>query len=207
VIVAQGDTILMLPADRAYVQMVAERRASKIAEAQRQSATAMTTLQAALKGAGVPQDAIRTTSYTVQPLYDRDGSLREYVARNVIEVRVDDLGRLADVIDASGVSGAASVSSLRFDLKNRGAAELDALRRAVKDANDRAKAMADGAGRALGDIVRLEEQRSSTASPVFRTGADAAGGRGGGGGGGVSTPIEPGEIQVRAHVALTIAIK
>ncbi len=205
VIVAQGESILMLPPDRAYVQIGAEGRATRPAEAQRLAAAAMTSVQAALKALGIPAEAIRTSSYTVQPHYDYQGgrqTFRDYLARNVIEVRVDDLARLPEVIDAAGTSGAATVNSLRFDLKNRDAAEQDALRRAVRDATDRARAIAEGAGKTLGPVLRLEEQRSSSASPVFRMSESvAASGRGGG------TPIEPGEIQVRATVTLTAAIR
>jgi uncharacterized protein YggE len=206
VIVSQGESILMLPPDRAYVQIGADGRAPRPADAQKLAAAAMTSVQAALKSLGIAAEAIRTSAYSVQAQYDyQDGrqKFREYLARNVIEVRVDDLNQLPQVIDTAGSSGAAAVNSLRFDLKNRSGAELDALRRAVRDATERARAIAEGAGRTLGPIIRLQEQRSSSASPVFRM-SEAAGAGGGRGGG---TPIEPGEIQVRAQVTLTAAIK
>ena len=202
VIVAQGDSILILPPDRAYLQIAAEATAGKIADAQRQAATTMTTLETTIKGLGLGADALRTLSYMVQPTWDR-----QYVARQVMEVRVDDLTRLASMIDAAGTAKGSSVSGLRFDLKNRGAAELDALRRAVRDANERAKVIAEGVGRTVGEIVRLQEQRSSSASPVFRMDAGGAGAGGRGGGAPVATPIEPGEIQVRAQVTLTVVIR
>ena len=207
VIVAQGESILMLPPDRAYVQIGAEGRAARPADAQRLAAAAMTAVQAALKTQGIRADAIRTSAYTVQAQYDYAGgrqTFRDYLARNVIEVRVDDLGRLPDVIDTAGTSGAAMVNSLRFDPKDRGAAELDALKRAVRDATERARAIAEGAGKTLGPILRLQEQRSSSASPVFRMSESV---QGTGGAAGLRTPIEPGEIQVRAQVTLTAAIR
>ena len=206
VIVAQGEALLMLPPDRAYVTIAAEGHAQKSPDAQRQAAAAMTSVQGALKALGLAGEMIRTTAYNVQPQYDYANNrqtFREYLARNVVEVRVDDLSKLADVIDAAGTSGATSVSGLRFDLKNRSAAELDALRRAVRDASARAAAIAEGANKTLGPIVRMQEQRSSSPSPVFQMGQGAGGGGGRGGG----TPIEPGEIQVRATVTLTVAIK
>jgi uncharacterized protein YggE len=203
VIVAQGEAILMLPPDRAYAQIAAEARADKIKDAQRMAAMSMSTVQMAIKGVGVPADTIRTLSFSVQPWYE-NGRMRGHVARNVIEVRVDDLTKLGDIIDAAGATNEGAVSSVRFDLKNRSAAELDALRRAVRDANERAKAIAEGAGQTLGAIVRVQEQRSSSASPVFRA---ATGGGGGRGGGFAETPIEPGEIQVRATVVLTVGVK
>jgi uncharacterized protein YggE len=206
VIIAQGDSLLMLPPDRAYVQIGVEGRGAKPADAQRLAANAMTSVQAALKALGFTADMMRTMSYVLQPEYESTGGerkVRDYLARNVVEVRVDELARLSDVLDSAGTSGAASVNGLRFDLKNRSAAELDALHRAVRDATERAQAMAEGAGRSLGPIVRLQEQRTSPASPVFQAGVavDRVGR------GGIATPVDPGEIQVRAQVILTVAIQ
>jgi len=206
VIVAQGDSILMLPPDRAFVHISAEGRASKPADAQRLAAKAMASVQAALKAAGIDTVMFRTAAYSLQPQYDYNAgrtTFREYLARNVIEVRVDDLSRLPNVLDAAGSSSPVSVSSLRFDLKNRGPAELDALQRAVRDANARANAIAQGAGKTLGPIVRLQEHRTSSGSPVFQSEARLMGV----GGPGSPTPVEPGEIQVRAQVTITVALR
>jgi len=208
VIVAQGEASLTVPPDRAYVQIAAEGRAQKTADAQQTAAQAMMSVQNALKRAGLASDAIRTTGYILQPEYDYNQgrqSFRDYLARNTIEVRVDDISKLADVIDASGASGAASMSGLRFDLKNRSTVERDALSRAVKDATERAQAIAAGAGKAVGNIVRIQEQRVSSASPMRYDMMGAGGGRAGQAQ--ISTPVTPGEIEVRAIVMLTVAIK
>ena len=206
VIVTQGEATLTVPADRAYVQIAAEGRAQKAGDAQRLAADAMTTLQTALKSAGVPADAIRTTGYTLTPENDYVNGrqqFRDYLARNSIEIRVDDLTRLSAIIDASGTSGAASVSGLRFDVKNRGTVEQAALKQAVADAMTRAGVIAAGANHTVGNIVRIQEQRISQSTPV-RYALDAVGGGRGGGG---PTPVEPGEVEVRAQVTLTVAIK
>ena len=94
VIVTQGEATLTVPPDRAFVQMSAEGRAQKAADAQRIAADAMTSLQSALKSAGVAADAIRTIGYTLTPENDYVNGrqqFRGFLARNQIEVRVDDL--------------------------------------------------------------------------------------------------------------------
>ncbi|HKV99431.1 MAG TPA: SIMPL domain-containing protein [Vicinamibacterales bacterium] len=207
VIVTQGEATLTVAPDRAYIQMAAEGRAQKAGEAQRLAADAMTALQTSLKNAGVPADAIRTTGYTLTPENDYVNGrqqFRDFLARNQIEVRVDDLSKLSAIIDSTGTSGAASVSGLRFDVKNRSTVEQAALKQAVADAMSRASVIASGANHTVGNIVRIQEQRISQPSPVRYT-MDSLGGRGGAGGG--PTPVEPGQIEVRAQVTLTVAIK
>jgi uncharacterized protein YggE len=125
------------------------------------------------------------------------------VARNVIEVRVDDLGRLGEVMDASVGSGATSIQALRFDLKARDAVEREALTLAVSDAMARATAAAAGARRTVDRVVRIDETRAPVARPesqmfAARTAGDSVA---------PPTPVAEGELEIRAQVTLTVAIK
>jgi uncharacterized protein len=207
VIVAQGEAIVRQPPDVAWVQIAVEARGAKPEEARQKAAEAMTAVLGTLKST-VPANNIRTSTLAVTPETDytpATGSrLKGYLARNQVEVRVDSLDLLSKVMDASVTSGATSISGVRFDVKARAQYEREALRSAVQDATERAQAIAAGAGRSLGPVLRLQEQRISNAP--YRV---SMGGAGGGGRGGVAdaTPINPGEIEIRAVVVLTAAIK
>ncbi len=90
----------------------------------------MTAVLAKLKSAGIPGDAIQTTGYDIQPEFDYANgkqTVRGYVARNSIEVRVDELPKLGDILDIAVGAGATSVAGVRFDLKDRTGAEREAL--------------------------------------------------------------------------------
>ena len=206
VIVTQGEAIVKRAPDRAWLTVATEARDPRAAEARKRNAEAMTTVQAALKGAGVPADALRTLGVSVSPEYDYNNgrsTLRGYVARNQVEVRVDSLDRLSDVIDAVNAPKtiAISIQGPRFDLKDERGARNEALRAAVEDAMSRAQAIAAGAKRSLGAIVRIEE--SSTTSmpppmPMMRMAAAPAAE--------ASTPVSAGEIEVQGRVTVTVEI-
>jgi uncharacterized protein YggE len=201
-IVTQGEASLRATPDLAWVSMAVEGRAGKAASAQQKAAQAMTALQTALQSLSIPAAAIKTTGYSLAREYGNTG---DYVARNQIEIRVDDFDKLSAVIDSAGVSGAASMTGLRFDVKDRANLEMQALSAAVKDALARADAMARGAGKQVGPILKVQEQRM--AQPIGRTVTAMAGGGGGRGGAGVPTPVESGEIEIRALVTMTVAIR
>jgi uncharacterized protein YggE len=205
VIVAQGEAIVRHPPDVAWVQIQVEARGAKPEEARQKAADAMTSVLATLKPI-VPAANLRTSGLAVTPEmdYTTGGTrLKGYLARNQVEARVENFELLSKVMDASVASGATSVTGLRFDVKARAQHEREALRNAVQDATERAQAIAAGAGRSLGPIVRIQEQRMSSAP--YRV---AMGGAGGGRGGQQdATPITPGEIEIRAVVVLTAAIK
>ena len=105
----------------------------------------MTAVQQKIAGFGVPKDAVRTTAIDLQMEFDYANGKqtpRGYVARNTIEVRVDDLAKLGDVLDAVVGSGASTIHGLRFDVKQREQLETSALQAGVKQAMAKAQALA-----------------------------------------------------------------
>jgi hypothetical protein len=206
VIVTTGQAEVKMAPDRAWVAINAESRAKDPKEAQRLNAAAMNAVMEKLKGMNLGADAIRTTSYELHPEFDyvdRKQTLRGYVARNSIEVRVDEIERIGDVLGVAVGSGATSVGGLRFGLKDRDGAEREALRLAVRDARARAEAAASGAGMQILQVWRVEEQRMSGPEPprpmmrqvAMESAADAA------------PPITPGTIEIRSVVSLTVLIR
>ena len=203
-IAVNGEGSVKVAPDQAWVRIGTESRSKVSKEAQQRNADVMSAVQQKLAALGISKDAVRTVGIDLQPEFDyRDGkqTLRGYVARNTIEVRVDDFAKVGDVLDAAVGSGATNVHDLRFDVKNRDAVERQALERAVANGLAKANAMAAAAKRGVDRILRIEESFVGGPQPVERavmmrmSAADA------------STPVAAGEIEVRAQVRLTIAIK
>ena len=206
VIVTSGEGVVKQAPDRAWVTIAAESRARTAADAQKMNTDAMTAVLDKIKASGIPADAIQTSGYNLQPEFDYANgrqTLRGYVARNSVQVRVDTLAKTGDVISAAVGSGATSVSGVRFDLKDRDAAERQALRLAVRDARARADAAASGGGVNVDRVIRIEEQREmgEIVRPMPMTMAmksEAAQ---------AAVPLEAGEIEIRSRVTLTVSIR
>ena len=206
VIVTTGEAEVKRAPDRAWVTINAESRSKDPKEAQQLNVTAMNAVMQKLEGMNLGQDAIRTTAYELRPEFDYvDGRqrLRGYVARNTIEVRVDEITRVGDVLGAAVGSGATSVGGLRFGLKEQDTAEREALRLAVADARARADAAASGAGVQIARIQRIEEQRMTGPEPprpMMRMATESLAADAG-------PPITPGTIEIRSVVTLTVVIR
>ena len=201
-IVATGEAVVRRAPDMALLGVAVETRARASREAQNANAEVTAAVLKRITDLGISKDNLRTSGLRVEQEFDFNNgrrTLRGYVARNSVEVRVDDVAKAGDVADVAVQAGATSIEGIRFELKDRTAAEREALRLAVADARARADAMASGAGRSVDRIVKIEESRMAGYEPrpmmAARMVADA------------STPIEPGFIDVRAHVTLTVAIK
>lgn len=200
VVVTSGSAFVSRAPDRAFVTVATETRAPGPVEAQRKNAEAMTAVQARLKSAGIPTDAVRTTSYNLREDSDFVQGKRVprgYVVTSAIEVRTDDLERLGALLDAVVASGANAINQVRFDLKNRAAVEREALALAVADARAKAEAAARGAGLAIGEILRVDAQdvRAPRPFPVAAMGVA--------GGVAADSPIAAGELEVHAQVTVT----
>ena len=206
VVVVVGEGHVSAVPDRAWITIGAESRAPSPREAQRRNTELMQPVQDKLRAAGIPADAVRTMGYDVQYEWDfvngkRVG--RGYVARNTIEVRIDTIDRVGEYLEIAVGSGATSLHGIRFDMKDQAKLEREALRLAVSDARAKAEAAAAGAGRSIDRILRVDEQGGVPPPVPVRftreaaqvAAADAA------------PPIAAGQMEIRARVTVTAALK
>jgi hypothetical protein len=209
VVIVTGEGKVQAVPDRAWITVSAESRASNPREAQKRNTEAMTPVLEKLKAAGVPADAIRTIAYDVQYEWewvDNRRVGRGYVARNSVEVRVDDVQRVGDYLEIAAGSGATALGGIRFDLKDRAKLEREALRLAVADARAKADAAASAAGRSIDRVIRVDEgplQGGPIPMPriamreAFQA-SDAAA---------AAPPISAGETEIRSQVTVTAVLK
>jgi uncharacterized protein YggE len=162
--------------------------------------TALAQLRRAL-GAGAE---IQTVSYSLNPdyRYPKEGggpTITGYTATNIVRVTINDLSRIGQVIDAASQSGANRIHRLQFTLKDEQAAQSQALRAAAVKARAQAEALAQALGLKITRVLSVVESGAGV-QPVMRDvtfqRAEAA----------APTPVEPGTIEARAAVTLTVEI-
>jgi len=200
-ILTTGEAVVRSAPDVAFLTLAVESRAKNPRDAQRQNADALANVQRQLASTGVSREAQRTLGLSLEQEFDVGNGRRvprDFVARNTIEVRIDEIARAGEIADAVVQGGATSLNGIRFDLKDRAAVERDALRAAVADARARAESAAAGAGGTVDRILKIEDSRTDAAPPrPIMMRAEAA----------PSTAVEPGLIEIRAQVALTVSMK
>jgi len=94
VVVTSGEAVVRQAPDRAYVTITVEARAKSPRDAQRQNAEAMAAVLTRLGTARIAKEAIRTLGYSLDQEFDFIQGRRvprEFVARNSVEVRVDEI--------------------------------------------------------------------------------------------------------------------
>jgi len=203
VIHASGNGNVIGTPDRAQVSLAIETENPDVKIAQQDNAVRMTQVIDALVAAGIPKEALKTTGYTIYPVYTDsksplDQKNRSYRVTNTLTVTLHDVGKTGDAIDIAVANGINQASSIQFMLSDEQAQVLrtEALKKAVA----RARADADTVASALG--VRVTGIRdvdiSSGYTPVLYENylagdmMKAA----------APTPIQPGDVTVSATVSV-----
>jgi uncharacterized protein YggE len=152
--------------------------------AQDQSATAMNDIIGFLTGAGVSDDDIKTTNYTLNPKYTYEERvcaanvycppgnpvLDGYEVSQTVEVKVRDLDTSGDLISGVGTHGATDISGLSFTIDDEDALKAQAREDAIAEAKDKAKQLADDLGV---HIVRMIGYYEEEPYPMYGYGGAA----------------------------------
>jgi len=126
---------------------------------------------------------------------------KTYAVDNTVYVTVRELDKLGDLLDTVVQAGANTVNSVQFDVADKDEALKTARADAVKDAQEKAKELAEASGLSLGEIQSIGFVDSNP-YPVFD-------GKGGGGGAAeaASVPIQPGQLTFTVSVNISYEIK
>jgi len=211
VIHATGTGNVIGTPDRAQVTFSVATENPDVKLAQQDNALRMATVIDALAAAGIPRDALKTTGYTIYPVYEEyksiiDQKVRTYRVTNTLTVTLHEVNRTGDVIDVAVANGINQANSIQFLLSDEQSRELrtEALKKAV----ERARADADTVAGALGtsitgvqsaDIsggyspVLFENYQYQEGNAMMKSAAP--------------TPIQPGDITVSAQVSITCLIR
>ncbi len=191
--------------DLAVITLGVSTTQPTVAEARDQAATTMQALIDAVKTNGVAEKDIQTTQLSIYPQYDYSmggtGKLIGYQITNTIAVKVRDINKTSDVLDAAVAAGGdmTQVQNISFTIDDPTTLKDQAREEAVNDAKARAQRLADTAGVKLGDPISISE---TSATPyVYNDRAVMAPATGPG------TPIEAGELDVDLTVQVVFAIE
>lgn len=178
-----------------------------VAEAREAAAGAMTAVLNSLRGNDVAEEDMQTGNLGIHPQYDYgegQRTLRGYVVNNTVRVKVRRLESLGEVIDDAAEAGGNSIviNSIRFMIEDTTPLQTQARRLAVKDAEEKARTLAETSGASLGEPLAITESTHYQGPPSPFQGeqafADAAR---------TSTPVLPGELTVTVAVTVVYQIE
>lgn len=200
-ITVTGEASIPATPDMATVSLGVTTEGKTAAEAMSANSEALAGVIARLTAAGIAEQDLQTTSLSLNPNwvgYDagQTPTISNYIATNMLNVRVRDLAALGGVLDASIADGANTLNGITFELAMPRPVLDEARKAAVADAAAKAALYAAAAGVSLGKVMSISEQQNyGGPMPVFMDAKAAS-----------PVPVATGQIALQTSVSITYQI-
>lgn len=198
----RGESMMTVEPDWAEVQLGVESEGPTAEAVARDNALRLDAVLKALRDQMGPNAEIKTTAYSLLPVYsygrDRTQSISHYKASNIVSVQTGDLDRVGEIITLANREGANTVKGISFSLKDDSEVRRRVLADAAREARAKAEALATALGVRIKRILRVDDTGPSrfTYRGQMNMKVQAA----------PSTPVEPGNLEIRGSVTLTVEI-
>ena len=165
-----------------------------------------------LKSNGIKEEDIQTVNYSLYPQYDWNycnaqgesktciPKILSYEVNQQATFKSKDFAKMADLLGGLAEQGANNISSLTFTIEDPEQYRSEAREKAVQQAGEKAKNLAQSAGVTLGRIISVSEDYSLP--PVFSKGFEGYGGAAGSG-----APIQSGNQEIVVTVNVGYELK
>ena len=196
-----GEASIAATPDMATISLGVTTEGLTAAEAMAANSKALSAVIERLKAAGIAENDLQTSNLSLSPNwvgYDsgQTPTISNYMAMNMLNVRVRDLAALGSVLDASIADGANTLNGITFELSAPRPVQDEARKAAVADAAAKAGLYAEAAGVKLGKVVSISEQPNYNGPvPVFMEAKAAS-----------PVPVATGQIALQTSVTVTYQI-
>ncbi|MEY8842728.1 SIMPL domain-containing protein, partial [Cribrihabitans sp. XS_ASV171] len=192
-ITVNGEGSVEAAPDMATIVLGVTNEAAEAGAAMQATSEAVTRILARLEEMGIAARDMQTRDLSLRPVWSDQRPVDQseprkitgFVASNRLFVRVRDLDRLGRVMDSVIRDGANDFNGLNFGLQEPEPLVVEARTKAVQDAMDKARQLAEAAGVTLGEVVTLSEHGGR---PMARMSEMAMADSGGG------VPVAGGEV-------------
>ena len=211
---AEGE-VVSIPDVAAFTFSVLTQGGKDIGGLQRENTEKVNKAIGFVKSKGVEAKDIKTQSYNLDPRYQYFNCPREggscpppeivgYTVTQTVSVKVRDFAKIGDILAGVIGNGANSVSQLSFTIDDPDNLQSEARTKAIKKAQEKAKAIARAGGFRLGRLLSIQE--GGYPIPVYEQYARSADFSGAP----KTLPaptIEPGSQEIKVNIALVYEIE
>lgn len=172
--------------------------------AQKDNTEKMNQIIKAMKDLSIEEKYLKTTNYNIYPQYQYikgKSIIIGYEVNQTLEVKIKELNKVSDILAKAAELGANQIGSLSFTFENPEGLKAEARQLAIKNAKEKADALAKDLEVKLVRIITFSESSSEPLPPFYR--AEGLGM----GGGGEAPQIETGQNEIVANVTITYEIQ
>ena len=187
--------------DMATITLGLTNEADEAGDAMAATSQAVATILERLAGMGIAARDVQTQQFSIHPIWSNRGSSSDgrseitgFQASNMVLVRIRDLDKLGDILDAVIADGANNFNGLQFSVQDPEPLIDKARQAAVADAMARAELLTSAAGVSLGSVLSIAEHAGRVQPMAMASMRES------------SAPIAAGEVTLNASVTMVFLI-
>lgn len=200
-ITVEGNGEFSVVPDEAVINFGVAVNEKLLSTAYKNTSDKMKSVIYALNKLKINKQDIQTSSLNISPVYPQNdkgivqpGKPVSYKVSQTLTVKVNNISKVADIIDNAMGAGANTFNNIDFRLSNYHALKLKAKILAIENAKLKAHTMMTSLGLKLGKVLKVDEQSNN--KPLYnRTMSFASG-----------MPVEAGSIKVSNSVSIIYEI-
>ncbi|MFA6194373.1 MAG: SIMPL domain-containing protein [Patescibacteria group bacterium] len=179
------------------------------AEATTESTNKMNTIITAVKALGVEDKDIKTSNYSLNPVYNytqtKGQELIGYEVNQNVTLKIRDLNKIGDIITKTTEKGANQIGNISFTIDDEYDLKNQARELAIEKAKEKAMMIAEQSGMKLGEVKSVSENSAPIIYPMY---TNAKMEMATGAGDSLSAPsIQSGQNEIKVEATLVYEVK
>ena len=196
-----GEGIVHVVPDQVTINVRVENNGKNAKELKQLNDSTVNDVLATIKRMGIDDKDVRTEYIRLDKNYDYNTKTYSFAANQAISIKVKDLSKYEPLMNALLESGINRIDGIAFSSSNQDALESQARKKAVENAQIKAKEYAAVLNQSIGKAISISEfSQQSGPQPMYKVMAmesDMGGGQ---------QTIAPGEIEIKMRVNVSFVL-
>ncbi|TRO65132.1 SIMPL domain-containing protein [Christiangramia sabulilitoris] len=199
-----GEGIVNVEPDEVLIKSRIEHEGSTAAQVKKENDEVVAQVIKYLKSQNISEKDIQTDYMNLNKRYDYNEKTYSYVANQAISITLHDIGKYEKIMRGLLENGLNRIDGIQFKSSEMEKYEQEARKKAVLDAQNIARQLAEPLGQTIGRAITISETDYNSFQPIYKM--DAAmqemnmsneGGQ----------TIAPGELEIKIKVSIGFELK
>ena len=198
-----GEGTVKVEPDEVLIKSRIEHEGASAAEVKKQNDEVVNKVIKYLKSQNIDEKNIQTDYMNLNKRYDYNDKTYSYVANQAISISLDDIKDYEKIMKGLLENGLNRIDGIQFKSSEMEKYEREARKKAVLDAQNKAKQLSEPLGQEIGKAVSISEMDYRNSQPVYRMdeAVEMSAAKGS------QETIAPGELEIKIKVNVGFELK
>lgn len=198
-----GEGTVKVEPDEVLIKSRIEHEGSSAAEVKKQNDEVVNKVIKYLKSQNIDEKNIQTDYMNLNKRYDYNDKTYSYVANQAISISLDDIKDYERIMKGLLENGLNRIDGIQFKSSEMEKYEREARKKAVLDAQNKARQLSEPLGQEIGKAVSISEMDYRNSQPVYRMdeAVEMSAAKGS------QETIAPGELEIKIKVNVGFELK